>query len=53
MKRRDFARGEALARNALRLSDRAIILDRGRIVLEDKAGALFNDFDRVQSWIAV
>jgi branched-chain amino acid transport system ATP-binding protein len=44
---------EQHAEDALRLSDRAIILDRGRIVLEDDAGALLRDFDRVQRWIAV
>jgi branched-chain amino acid transport system ATP-binding protein len=44
---------EQHAEDALRLSDRAIILDRGRIVLEDRADVLLNDFDRVQSWIAV
>jgi branched-chain amino acid transport system ATP-binding protein len=44
---------EQHAEDALRLSDRAIILDRGRIVLEDDAAALLNDFDRVQKWIAV
>ena len=41
------------AEDALRLSDRAIILDRGRIVLEDDAAVLLKDFDRVQKWIAV
>jgi len=44
---------EQHAEDALRLSDRAIILDRGRIVLEDDAAALLRDFDRVQRWIAV
>jgi len=44
---------EQHAEDALRLSDRAIILDRGRIVLEDDAAALLMDFSRVQSWIAV
>jgi branched-chain amino acid transport system ATP-binding protein len=44
---------EQHAEDALRLSDRAIILDRGRIVLEDDAAALLKDFDRVQKWIAV
>ena len=44
---------EQHAEDALRLSDRAIILDRGRIVLEDDAAVLLKDFDRVQKWIAV
>ena len=44
---------EQHAEDALRLSDRAIILDRGRIVLEDRADVLLKDFDRVQGWIAV
>ncbi len=44
---------EQHAEDALRLSDRAIVLDRGRIVLEDDAAALLNDFEKVQRWIAV
>jgi branched-chain amino acid transport system ATP-binding protein len=48
-----FALVEQHAEDALRLCDRAIILDRGRIVLEDDAGVLLRDFDRVQRWIAV
>jgi len=44
---------EQHAEDALRLSDRAIILDRGRVVLSDSADALLNDFDKVRTWIAV
>jgi branched-chain amino acid transport system ATP-binding protein len=44
---------EQHAEDALRLSDRAIILDRGRIVLTDGADALLKDFDRVRTWIAI
>jgi branched-chain amino acid transport system ATP-binding protein len=44
---------EQHAADVLRLSDRAIILDRGRIVLEDRSPALLDDFDRVHHWIAV
>jgi branched-chain amino acid transport system ATP-binding protein len=44
---------EQHAEDALRLSDRAIILDRGRIVVEDSAEALLNDFDKVRTWIAI
>jgi branched-chain amino acid transport system ATP-binding protein len=44
---------EQHAEDALRLSDRAIVLERGRIVLADRSEALLADFDRVRSWIAV
>jgi branched-chain amino acid transport system ATP-binding protein len=44
---------EQHAEDALRLSDRAIVLDRGQIVLEDRAQALLDDFDRVRAWITV
>jgi branched-chain amino acid transport system ATP-binding protein len=44
---------EQHAADALRLSDRALILDRGRIVLQDSSSALLADFDRVQRWIAI
>jgi branched-chain amino acid transport system ATP-binding protein len=44
---------EQHAEEVLRLSDRAIVLDRGRIVLQDSAAALLADFDRVRKWIAV
>jgi branched-chain amino acid transport system ATP-binding protein len=44
---------EQHAEDALRLSDRAVILDRGRIVVEDRADALLNDFDKVRTWIAI
>ncbi|ADZ71552.1 ABC transporter ATP-binding protein [Polymorphum gilvum] len=44
---------EQHAEDALRLSDRAIVLDRGRIVLEGLAQDLLDDFDSVQRWIAV
>ena len=44
---------EQHAEDALRLSDRAIILDRGRIVVEDRADTLLNDFDKVRTWIAI
>jgi branched-chain amino acid transport system ATP-binding protein len=44
---------EQHAADVLRLSDEAIILDRGRIVLQDRSQALLDDFDRVQRWIAI
>jgi branched-chain amino acid transport system ATP-binding protein len=44
---------EQHAEDALRLSDRAIVLDRGRIVLEGDAAALLADFDRVRPHIAL
>jgi branched-chain amino acid transport system ATP-binding protein len=44
---------EQRAEDALRLSDRAIVLDRGRVVLEGSSQELLADFGRVQEWIAV
>jgi branched-chain amino acid transport system ATP-binding protein len=44
---------EQHAEDVLRLSDRAIVLERGRIVLADGSAALLADFDRVRRWIAV
>ena len=44
---------EQHAADVLRLSDRAIVLDRGRIVLQGSSQALLADFDQVQRWIAV
>ena len=44
---------EQHAEDTLRLSDRAIVLDRGRIVLADDAAALLADFERVRRWIAI
>ncbi|ROR23073.1 amino acid/amide ABC transporter ATP-binding protein 2 (HAAT family) [Comamonas sp. BIGb0124] len=44
---------EQRAEDALRLSDEAAVLDRGRIVEQGPAGHLLQDFDRVKKWIAV
>lgn len=44
---------EQRAEEVLRLSDRAIVLDRGRIVLQGVSHALLADFGKVQTWIAV
>jgi len=44
---------EQHAEDALRLSDRAVVLDRGRIVLEGLSAELLADFDRVKTWISV
>ena len=44
---------EQKAEDALRLSDRAIVLDRGRVVLAGTSRDLIADFARVQEWIAV
>ena len=44
---------EQHAEDVLRLSDRAIVLDRGRIVLEGRSAALLEDFGQVRRWIAV
>ena len=44
---------EQHAEDALRLSDRAIVLDRGHVVLADSSAALLADFDRVRPWITV
>jgi len=55
--RRDFGFAflivEQHAEDALRLTDRAVVLDRGRIVLEGPSQDLFADFNRVQDWIAL
>jgi branched-chain amino acid transport system ATP-binding protein len=37
----------------LRLSDRAIVLDRGRIVLQGKSAELLADFEQVHRWLSV
>lgn len=44
---------EQRAEDALRLSDEAIVLDRGRIVLAGKAAELLDNLEEVQKWIAV
>ena len=44
---------EQRAEEVLRLSDRAIVLDRGRLVLEGASRDLLADFDQVRRWIAV
>ena len=44
---------EQRAEDALRLSDEAIVLDRGRIVLAGKAAELMDNLEEVQKWIAV
>ena len=44
---------EQHAEDALKLSDRAIVLDRGKIVLAGASQDLLADFDQVQKWIAV
>jgi len=44
---------EQHAEDALELSDRAIILDRGRIVLEGRSADLLANFGRVRHWISV
>ena len=44
---------EQHAEDTLRLSDKAIVLERGRIVLADSAAALLADFGRVRRFIAV
>jgi branched-chain amino acid transport system ATP-binding protein len=44
---------EQRAEDALRLSDRAIVLDRGRIVESGAAAPLLADLSIVQKWIAV
>jgi branched-chain amino acid transport system ATP-binding protein len=43
---------EQHAEEVLRLSDRAIVLDRGRIVLEGTSAALLADFDQVRRRLA-
>jgi len=44
---------EQHAEDALRLSDHAIVLDRGQIVLRGRSQALLDDLDAVQKLIAV
>lgn len=44
---------EQRAEDALRLSDQAIVLDRGHIVLEGTSEDLLADFERVKEWITV
>ncbi|MCR0983959.1 ABC transporter ATP-binding protein [Roseomonas populi] len=44
---------EQHAEDALALSDRAIVLDRGKIVLEGRSAELLADFGQVRRWIAV
>lgn len=44
---------EQHAEDALELSDRAIVLDRGRIVLQGRSSDLLADFGQVRRWIAV
>lgn len=44
---------EQHAEDVLQLSDRGAVLDRGRVVLEDRSEALLADFDRVRQWISV
>jgi len=44
---------EQHAQDALRLSDKAIVLDRGKIVRQDRSQALLADFDALRSLISV
>jgi branched-chain amino acid transport system ATP-binding protein len=44
---------EQRAEDVLRLSDRAIVLDRGRIVLQGKSAELLADFKQVHRWLSV
>ncbi|CAM5219809.1 hypothetical protein CDEF62S_06364 [Castellaniella defragrans] len=44
---------EQHAEVALRLSDQAIVLDRGRIVTTGPAQRLLDDMDSVNQWISV
>jgi branched-chain amino acid transport system ATP-binding protein len=44
---------EQRAEDVLRLSDRAIVIDRGRIVLEGKSAELLADFEQVHRWLSV
>ncbi|MGY3125653.1 ABC-type branched-subunit amino acid transport system ATPase component [Bradyrhizobium sp. S3.14.4] len=44
---------EQRAEDVLRLSDRAIVLDRGKIVLEGKSAELLADFEQVHRWLSV
>jgi len=44
---------EQRAEDVLRLSDRAIVLDRGRIVLQGNSAKLLADFEQVHRWLSV
>jgi branched-chain amino acid transport system ATP-binding protein len=44
---------EQRAEDVLRLSDRAIVIDRGRIVLQGESAKLLADFGQVQQWLSV
>jgi branched-chain amino acid transport system ATP-binding protein len=44
---------EQRAEDVLRLSDRAVVLDRGRMVLEGASSDLLADIDQVRRWLAV
>jgi branched-chain amino acid transport system ATP-binding protein len=44
---------EQRAEDVLRLSDRAIVIDRGRIVLQGESARLLADFGQVQQWLSV
>jgi len=44
---------EQRAEDALRLSDQAIVLDRGRIVMAGAAADLMDNLEEMQKWIAV
>ncbi|WP_417674392.1 hypothetical protein [Pseudodonghicola sp.] len=44
---------EQQAEDALRLSDQAIVLDRGRIVMAGAATDLMDNLEEMQKWIAV
>jgi branched-chain amino acid transport system ATP-binding protein len=55
--RRDFGFAvilvEQRAEDVLRLSDRALVLDRGRVVLQGRSEALLADFAAVRAWLTV
>jgi branched-chain amino acid transport system ATP-binding protein len=44
---------EQRAEDVLRLSDRAVVIDRGRIVLQGASATLLADFGQVQQWLSV
>jgi branched-chain amino acid transport system ATP-binding protein len=44
---------EQRAEDVLRLSDRAIVIDRGRIVQQGESAKLLADFAQVQQWLSV
>lgn len=44
---------EQRAEDALRLSNQAIVLDRGRIVMAGAAADLMDNLEEMQKWIAV